>query len=37
MKNPYFDSTQGKIKMFNFRNKVLGTHAMFQQLLWVPL
>ena len=27
MKKLYFDSTQGKIKFFNFRNMVLGTHV----------
>ena len=26
MKNPSFDSTQGKVKLFNFRDTVLGTH-----------
>ena len=36
MKNPYFDSTQGKIRLFNF-SKYGSKYPIFQQLSQVPL
>ena len=36
MKNPYFDSTQSKIRLFNF-SKYGSKYPIFQQLSQVPL